>query len=656
MKKRISRIFIMLLACLLLIGGLPLTASAETLTTELFTLSETKNMGISIGYDTEPPSVEFIAPNGEIFGSKAISSGKMTKTDSGTALFFRIPNAKAGTWQIKYDKKGNSELDISYAPYATSIAIDKFTFSQENESSLRVQFSVSHSKKLYYTYTISAVLYENGEVKGQKELLNGSANTGKQQDVNVNLDKLSTYSSYKLMLEVDGEDNGVPVFDSKVSDKTFAYVDPYADAAPEGFFLEIGTVEGSLFIDWSQTYANYKKTLVAVFFDDATEPNYHNTFEAEYSQTEIGLDLSNTKKLRVEISYTDYYGKQSLVASRTVDLSLASKVTLKGEDVSNALSAEIAYDLTGLAGAPFKAILKVNETEEELQLKGKDSFSIQLAKHQNTVDLVWYLDEITAFRINKELYSDRTAPLLNLPGIGSKVVTDKTPYILTGYVDAGCTVTINGSEVAVDANGIFTTELPLVVGENDFTIIATSVTGNRTQQIITVEWVLPSAELDILFSGSGQFVVLLSYFPLFAAVALSVTLCLFILLSKKKFQNRKAVRGNKHAILALSADSTLLLSILCGIIALIFAALWIFISIKVNSAYFYDVVKNSNINEAYKLLTTRDKYMWSTIIAAGITALSIGGCIILKKLAKKAFITNDMPEEIITLEEPEKEN
>lgn len=630
MKKYILRTVVVWMAWILLISGLPVMAGAETQDAELFTLDAAQNMGISVAYDKEPPSVEFIAPDGAIYGSQAVADGRMTRTDTGSALYFRIPNAQAGTWQIRYDKKSNSELEVNYGAYAISLKIEEFSYLKKNDDTLDVQFSVSHDNDMRFSYAVYAVVLENGTVVGQKELQNGYARANEQGQITVSLDGLGTYSTYQLMLEVSAQDNGVPVFDSAVTAETFAYTDPDAPEAPENFYLEINADDGALLIRWEDTKAEGKETLAAVYINGGAEPAYYNTFPSNIRVTEIPMDMDTAKEVRVELSYKGYRDETSQIAARTVDLAVASAVSLRCEDITTKAQAEVVYQLEDLAGGPFAAVLTVNGVAQELSLQGNDTFSVQLQAFENEVELLWYYDANTAFRLGKELYFDRLAPSLNIADGADRVITDQPTYILTGSVDVGCAVTVNGTEIEVDANGIFTTKLSLEAGENSFSVVATGPNGNKTQQTVVVEW----AESAII-QTAGKYAVWLQYIPLAAGVLLSVVLSLFIIGSGKRFRKIRDEKGTKAAVLAVGCGSAGLLIALSALATACFAALWIYINTKLNSVEFYDLVISSGMEEAYSMIRTRNGYRLGTLISGGCVVVSMGLCILLNRLSQK---------------------
>lgn len=636
MKKVCIKVLSILFVLVLALSCFSIVAAAASQTTELFTLDSVKNMGISVTYDKEVPTVEFIAPNGEVYGAAAISAGKMTKTDSGKALFFRIPNAQAGSWKITYDKKSNTNVEVNYAPYATGLTVKDFSFTKTNDNTLNVKFSASHDKKLSYSYVIYAVVTENDTPTGQRELNRGSANANEQKSLDINIGNLSTYQNYKLMIEVTAKDNGLEVFDSMVSTQTFAYTDPNAEAAPDNFYLETDMTNESVLVNWENTIARGRETLVSVYINDASEPSYYNSFASDVTATRIPFDASTTTKIKVELLYRSHNGKNSAVSSRAIEMSVAKSVTLVCDDVTSSAQAQIVYKMSNLSGGPFKAFLTVNDREaQEILLKGDNSFSLNLESFNNKVDLIWYYDEFTAFRVGKEIYSDRLAPTLRIPDVSGVVKTDKSTYVLTGTVDIGCTVTVNGTQVEIDANGIFTTELKLNVGENVFEVMAIGPNGNSTKESVVVEWVEPG-----VIASSGKFGFLLQYIPLGASMIFALIVLLFALKQRKNYRTLKSEKDLRTARFAVLKDLCVLMVVFAALVTVFCAVMMVLSIIKVSSAEFAEVALKS-ITEAYELIKTRNAYIIATVVSAVLVALFVALRILLGKYEKKAPTPKD---------------
>ncbi|MCM1167338.1 MAG: hypothetical protein NC299_16920 [Lachnospiraceae bacterium] len=80
-------------------------------TVDIFNLDSPRDMAVTIYYDVEEPSVEFITPG----GTKIPADSLPTDRDNG-AVCWHILNAAVGQWRMNYDKKNNTELDVNWTP------------------------------------------------------------------------------------------------------------------------------------------------------------------------------------------------------------------------------------------------------------------------------------------------------------------------------------------------------------------------------------------------------------------------------------------------------------------------------------------------------------------------------------------------------------
>lgn len=627
MKKSMKKIISILFVISIIISCLGVSASAAEKTEDLFTLDQPKNMGISVTYDVTPPSVRFIAPNGDEYGSAAISEGKMTYYDSGEAVFFQIPNAMAGTWKIVYDKKTNTDCEVSYSPYVDAVSIDKFTFSTIDKESLKVNFLVSHPDDLGFQYNIYATVKSEDYTGNGKLIGSGYAYANTAEETTVYLDNLASYNGYYLLFEVVAESGGLTIVDSVYSDNTFNYVNPNTEPAPDNFYTELNISEESLLINWENTDANGNKALVAVYFDDSTSPDFYNTFESEYSSTEIVIN-PDASKIRVDLSYFGYNGVISAISSRTIDMATAKAVQFNCGDVTSSAQCEFVYDFTAVGSGKYNATLTVNENTQEIVLSGKSSISVALEEFSNDVTLKWYLDEFTAFIVGGEVYSDRIAPNLNILDITDTVKTDKATFVLSGVVDTNCTLKINGTETPYDASGVFTVTLDLVAGENVFEVVAIGPNGNTTKQTIVAIRVEPG-----VITGEGVLGTIMSLLPLIITLIVSVTLCLFVILSRKSYKKRFDELGSAIARYTLLRNIFILLSIFAGILLVVAVILLILAIRKLNSMLFVETALTSIIS-AYDMIADRNKYIIMLVVCAVLLALFIFLSILFTKYSK----------------------
>lgn len=623
----IKKIVPILFVISILFSCLCVTASAAEKTEDLFTLDQSKNMGISVTYDVTAPTVKFIAPNGEEYGQTAISQGKIEFHDTGDALFYRIPNAMAGTWKIVYDKKTNTECEVSYSPYVEAFTIDSFNYNMVNNESMDVSFLVSHSDNIYFIYNIYATVKSEDYTGNGKLIASGSGTANKGVTTSVDLYKLSSYNGYSLLLEIIADTDGFCIADTMYADKPFSYTNPDSSEAPDGFYTELNITAESLYIDWSETNARGNKTLVALYFDKATEPSYYTTFEDEYTSTEVTID-STVSEIRVDVAYYDYYGVLSVISSRTIDMSVAKAVQFNCGDVTAAAQGEFTYDFSSVGNGKYNATLTVNENTQDIVLSGKNSIAVALDEFSNNVYLKWYYNEYTAFVVGGEVYSDRIAPNLNILDITDTVKTDKATFVLSGIVDTNCTLKINGVETPYDASGVFTVTLDLVAGENVFEVVAIGPNGNTTKQTIVAIRVEPG-----VITGSGVLGTILSLLPLIITLIVSLVICLFVIISRKSYKKRFDELGSAVARYTLLRNIFILLSIFAGILLVVAVVMLILTIRKLNSMLFIETALTSILN-AYDMIAERNKYIIMLVVCALLLALFIFLSVLFTKFSK----------------------
>ncbi len=84
-------------------------------------------------------------------------------------------------------------------------------------------------------------------------------------------------------------------------------------------------------------------------------------------------------------------------------------------------------------------------------------------------------------------------PELSLGSPTADVTVDASTFTVSGTVEEGSRLLLNGSEVRVAADGIFSVEVPLVPGENRLRFVATSPVGKETRLERTI--VVPQTDV-----------------------------------------------------------------------------------------------------------------------------------------------------------------
>lgn len=635
MKKQIFRKIIAILvtvSCLLLFA---LPSSAAEATEDIFNISQTRNMAIKIEYDSSAPSVKFIAPNGTVYDSSAVSSGKMQKEDSGDTLFYYIPNASAGQWKIVYDKGSNSSLGLTWAPYGELATIESLKFTTDGDR-LSADFSVSYIDNSSYSYVLSAALVsEDGIVIGKKTLASGSAAAGRTNSVTASLSQLNSYASYRLLLDITMDSNGIEVFDSFVADGSFSYTNSNIPAAMSGFKVEVGLSGQYILADWSETREFFADGyIISIYKDSDTEPVYFAELDANVYSEEVAVELA-ASKYRVELRYKNN-SMVSAPVSVEIDMSLKELLTIPSEEVTNASQIKIEYDFSQYPEG-VKAQLECNGSTEELIPTGKGFFTVPLEEYQNDISVVWHANDSLSFRVGGKVYSDTVAPLLSLYEITSSLIrTERSEYILVGTTTVGCTVTVGDQQPLVGEDGAFTATLGLKTGLNEFTVTVTSPSGNITQQSFTIE------RLGMTLSnGSGGGI--LEYLPLMLALVVSFALALFVLISVNIFKKQKAGFGVFFAIKSVVSNSLIFAAVSVAVFASVATMDFINLNTTVNSVEFYDAASQS-VTGAYALIEEKNLALvlmiWLLSVTVVLLALAVITRLLPSSLAEKLSVKN----------------
>ncbi|NLL66877.1 MAG: hypothetical protein GX236_04150, partial [Clostridiaceae bacterium] len=249
--KNSRKVLVLLFIAIVLLFTASVTVSAELRSKVLFTINETRNMAISVSYSSEVPVISFIGPDGEKYYD-GVPDNKISVEYTEGVIYYMISNAMPGDWTIEYDKLSNPTLEITYAPYAEIVRIERFIVESIENEAANISFDVSYIDNSDFEYIVSAAITnENNTVTGQKELLKGSGSSNTTTSVKVPLSSLSSYDRYHLKLEVYLDSGGLETFDTAVTEESFSYDNNREPKGINDFYAEINLTEESLLIDWS---------------------------------------------------------------------------------------------------------------------------------------------------------------------------------------------------------------------------------------------------------------------------------------------------------------------------------------------------------------------------------------------------------------------
>lgn len=595
--------------CLLCLLAQPALAAQ---TADLITLDKTTDLVVIVSYDTEEPEMAFLSPDG---GEYAESLGNVTVERGDKVLYFHLNRAQPGQWQVRYDKKGNQELTIRFAQDVQSVFLTELTVQPPENDWAQVSFLAEYPEETSCNYIVyAALLSQDGQVSGQKELARGSVWTNQPAQVNVPLRDLATYDDYHIMVEVYLESGGVEVFDSAVSAESFAYESPNAHAPLENMALTVDLADNDLLIDWTQWRAySCESYLLAVFRQGEDEPFFAQEYESGVTAAAVLADRTD-QQLRVELTYRRG-GRMSQTLTRTVDLSQADWVTIATPESTNAAQARVDYRVS----TPIQAQAELNGVQASLSLEGENFFSLPIQDGVNQLSISYSPEENLTFIVRREIVCDRIAPMLRLFEVDGTVYTDKASYLLAGQAELGCSLLIEGTPVELGGDGTFLHELPLSPGENRFQVELTDPAGNRTVQELYIEQG-QGAAVSVQPNPTGPAAQALSWLPLILTLAVSVLVLVGGLLLFRRGKDGKRRVGRSLAVLLVLADVLL-------IGAAIYCTVQYFILFpQVNTAAFLELSQTS-LSQAYQLL---EKYhffrrwmLYTLCGAGGLTAVGV---------------------------------
>ena len=461
--------FILSLMVLAVLVSLALPASALEQEADWEYIDEQKNIVIAVSWDVEQPWVVFIAPDGTEYDPMTPMEGTTT-TLGNLSLYYTIESAPAGQWKIRYDKLSNTALEVSLYNYTTGLSVEYLTLGALSGDYLPVEFMVSGPENEYYNYKISAVVDHIGE---EKELRTGSARTGRDVSVSVNLDSLSTYDSYMLKLYVWYQHDGADIFDFVYSDP-FAYTNPDADSQAKDFQLTVVPDEGLLYIKVPELNWRVESVLVAVFENGGSEPAMYDEYAPESVQDlQLAYDPAATEvAVEVTVNYDGTYAKPVRKTFYP-----RSAITIPDGEAFNTLVLPISY-----SDMQQQLVdVQVNDDHNEVVFNGSGSVNVTLTDDWNALCIHYTDAQGINWKLERDIFVDRVPPVLNMSQKYDGMTAAEDKLTVSGNVMDYQSVTINGQTVSVDSNGLFSQELALSVGANELQVVAVDQLGNETR-------------------------------------------------------------------------------------------------------------------------------------------------------------------------------
>ena len=535
-RKQLLRHLAGALFFLMILFGMAGTTFGEEQSRELMVLPRQAHIVVSIGYETEMPDITLISPDGTAYSEAA---GNVRVEHGENTAFYFLPDALAGQWLIRFDKKSNPAITADYAEYTPDLTIDSLVLKGVSDSQAEISFHTSYAKDVTYNYVVYAVLLdENRNVTGQKELDHGTARTGQDENRRISLSSLSSYENYYLELEVYLKEYGLETYDTRITDQNFGYVNEHQPEAMSGVKVEIDPAKLLFTMDWSDYKVSCDQYLAAFYTAASPDtPVSYQSVESGYNSVVFDLP-SDVHVVTVELTYSRN-GVASTPYRRQIDWEKGLTLSIDTPENTNSAQAVITYETE----AQRNAVISVNEASQQVVLTGSDSISVQLEEFSNEVSVRCALDDMTDVIYRKSIYSDRIAPVLRFYEKVDAISVEEDHFLLTGETEPGCKLTVNGTEYPMNEDGSFLADLPLEKDENVFSVISTDPAGNQSAQNVTIYHgdVPAAAAITAGQNGDGDG---MGYLPMFFTMLIGMSVVLTVILTGVVLGKRKAlIRG-----------------------------------------------------------------------------------------------------------------
>ncbi|MDR1765909.1 MAG: hypothetical protein LBR77_07465 [Lachnospiraceae bacterium] len=472
--------------CIWLVAG-AFPAGAAQRVTDIFDLTESANMAVSIYYDTEEPTITFIAPDGTVY-----EPGDLIAQIGDGAVCYYIPDAMAGQWQMAYDKKSNVNLDVNWAPYARAIRIAEFAFEAlaGGQTQTNVTFRVDADVEGSYDYILYAVTVdEGGAVSGKRELKRGSAALNRQETVRISLGDLKSYDGYRFYLDAWRAEYGLEASDEAVTAEAFSIAGAQAAEAMAGFLCEVDLDRHIVTVDWGRHTVRCDEYILGVFdVANAAQPVYANAFSSDVTRNEVSFP-EDALGIVVELSY-ERGGDVSETLRKEISIDNGVDFHVATEGVVSQKQVMVEYTTP----ARIAASVTVGDNTQDIFPEGTGSFSVSLDEFDNEITIRYTLsDPDTVFVCRARVSVDTSAPTLLLPEHDVALSVDSETFELAGATDPDCVVSVDGVGVPIHGDGTFVYMLTLSEGENTFLVNARDPAGNVSSQIVVIYRAKPGA-------------------------------------------------------------------------------------------------------------------------------------------------------------------
>lgn len=592
-----------------------------------FVLDRQRDIEISVLYEGSEPQVTVTGPSKSF--TKDADYQKVERQSGILNLY--IKEAEAGRWDVKT----SGEAQITILSWNESLTVSSFTVGGVSNDHVTVSAVVKHPESIYYKWKIYAVSdFKTTWLKGMQILLeetSGKSNETAKTQLNVgDLPDgnwtIAMEASYTYPDEIE-------VMGTAQADKPITISGHTAKGDAKLFTTITDLSEGTVNVDWTALAEsennNYDAMLVSVSEEGRTEPVFYSDFARGINTAQIVDKGTGSRELTVRLLPL-HRGVYKTAYSRKVSFDPKFKLSIDTPEATGNMMAKISYDI----GEAEKTMdVRINGQTTRYRIKGNNSISVALdALTNNEIVAMCYMSDTDVYRVTKKITVRSDPPSLVLYGISDKMVTNDEIFSISGKTDADATLSLNGQEVKVEADGSFIAETKLELGNNNLVFRAESAYGVQSVRTVLVNRTKGSVIDLVSENKKGLGWIALISGGLFALVCTGVII-LIMVLSKKK--------GRKMPAIAIRIITAILG--LASLALALSAAYCFYMKNKVNASLTGDslvgLLKADQIQEVADGLDKMDVWKSRGIVmlvcAAVMLVLAVGAPIAFSIISKK---------------------
>lgn len=528
MKKTLQKILcLLLLVCMLSSVIIPASAAPEN-AEYLTTVAAGEKLTLIISFDKEFPGIVLYDPEENPISVDANNSAiNLAIYDKWAAVEVITPTE--GDWYIAVDKKSNTEVTWDRVVQTENIWIQYINVTPNTDGTIRVKFLAERGvQNDYYDYE----LYLGTAVSDGTTLLNsGSAITGEEKVLDLDMKEYTSYEQYVLTLSVTMEVDGDTLFDEYAS-APFAFHNPDAPKAPDNIDIELNNETRELRLSWSEyKESRFDSYFMEIYAEGVEEPIFFDEFEEDDDFRSIFIE-NGYDQLTV-----NFYGREGHLLSWP----LTRKVTLGDQSyvqiITHSPTASNQVQIKMNLPLSHELQVTVGETVSTFTSKGaENTVAVGIVNGNNLVRAEAVVGDVR-YCVEKQIYKDGFPPMLSFyePYDGKHVSAQA--LTLVGNAESAVSLYMNDTEIPMDEYGDFTVEITLQEGENIAEFVAVDEVGNRTVRTICIYG--PTAQEVAAVEAESTQSKILNFLPLFIALALSIAAIVMVIILIRRREKLK---------------------------------------------------------------------------------------------------------------------